>query len=391
MHKININGEISSWGYGARWLTRELDDKSGAIEVLISSYGGDVFEGVDMFNILRTYSREKGKVTTIVNGKAMSIASLIFLAGDTKKAFENSTIMIHKAWTWMAGNSDDLLQEAKVLDSIDNVLISEYDKYMTEDKTAIKDILAKEGWFIGKEELEPTGFIDEFIIAGDEVSTLALSKKAFAKNMDDFSVKAKEENVRPNLEAVAKVIAQVNNKENNLGGNNADTIPSDNVKLVNSNKGENMEFTEENFNALQAQTKVLVANRDTMTTRYSTLETQVETLTATLDTTKEQFSAYKAESDSKLSEADTKLVNTVKSTEARVKEAFLTNVGSESTILAMISSETDEGASAIAIAAKDGSSTNQGDLDISAKKVIEDAESNFAMNVAKTHSIGGKK
>ena len=153
MQNIVIAGEISAWGYGSRWLKGELANKTGDIELEISSYGGDVFEGIEMFNDIKQYSKEKGKVTTVNKSKCMSIASLLFLAGDKKKAYSNSTIMIHKAWTWLAGNADDLLKEAKVLDSIDNILVSEYNKYMSLDKEQIKQVMKDEGWYIGKEEL----------------------------------------------------------------------------------------------------------------------------------------------------------------------------------------------------------------------------------------------
>lgn len=356
MNKINISGDISSWGYGSRWLAGELKNLTGEIEVYISSYGGDVFEGVDMYNLLRIYSQEHGKVTTIVNGKAMSIASLIYLAGDNRKAFDNSTIMIHKAWTWMAGNSDDLLQEAKILDSIDNILISEYSKYMSEDKKEIKDILSQEGWYIGRDELEATGFVDEFISGSDEVQPLALSKKAYAQNMDSFSAKAKEENVKPNFEAVARIIE-------NMGGSQAETIPSDNVKLVNSNQGETMEFNEDNFKALVQENKVLLENRTTMQKRENTLSIKLENAEAALDAKNEEINALNAGIECKLSEAkDEAEATTLAMAQTRIKEAFVNGESSEKLILDMISAKTDEDASKLVIEAKESDNINQGDI-----------------------------
>lgn len=350
MTKISISGEIARWGFSARWLSEKLNNLTGDIEIEISSYGGDVFEGIDMFNMIRTYAKEKGKVTTIVNGKAMSIASLIYLAGDTKKAFENSTIMIHKAWTFLGGNADELLQEAKILDSIDNILVSEYNKYMTEDKAAIKDILAKEGWFIGKDELVKTGFVDEFIDSADKASDLALSKKAFTKNMSDFSAKAKEENIKPDFEAVAKAIE-------NMGGIKSAAMPSDNEKLVNSNQGVHM--TEAEIQAMQEQSKVLTARVNTLEGRETTLSAEVNNLTSALDTKNDEIKKI----ESKLSETEANQVAKITAHKTSVKEALSMGIANEKTVLAMMDADTPEQSSKIALAAKEDSSFNLGDSD----------------------------
>jgi hypothetical protein len=170
--------------------------------------------------------------------------------------------MIHKAWTWLAGNADDLLKEAKVLDSIDNVLVSEYNKYMSLDKEQIKQVMKEEGWYIGKEELSKSGFVDEFIDAEENPEDISMARKAFANSIEKFKENAKENNAKPNFEAVAKVIENINNLA---------TMPSDNEKIVNSNLGAKMEFNQENFNELLNANKVLSANRETMSNRYETL------------------------------------------------------------------------------------------------------------------------
>lgn len=349
MNRIAILGDISSWGYSAKWLKNELSLLSGDIEVEISSYGGDVFEGVEMFNELRKYSKEKGKVTTVNKAKAMSIASLIFLAGDTKKAYSNATIMIHKAWTWMAGNADDLLKEAKVLDSIDNVLTNEYSKYMKENKQSIKDILKDEGWYIGQDQMKDTGFVDEFINADEGTEDLAMAKKNFSNSIDKFKAKAKEENVKPNLEIAARAVETLA------------TMPSDSEKIVNSIAGDRMEYNENNFNILVARVaqrnekiELLKDDKELLSDKLAKTETALET----------KNNAYKA-LEEKLSEATAnadKMSANLEAHKTSVKEAFSMGVASEETILAMMNAENGEDASKIALNAKEDGSINQGDL-----------------------------
>ncbi len=350
MNKIVIDSDISYWGYSARWLRSKLDGISGDVEVEISSYGGDVFEGIAMYNMLRNYDKTKGEVTTLVGSHAMSIASLLFLAGRKKKAHENSTIMIHKAWTWLAGNADELEAEARVLSGIDAVLANTYSKYMKKDQEEILKVMSSEGWYTGKDQLISTGFIDEFIISTEEVDVAA--KSNFKSAMDRFSAKAKEEGVRPNLDEVKVAILECNDGQCPMV--NLATMPSDSEKIVNNTKGATMEFNEDNF-------KVLLANKETLDRRMESFKMQLETATAALETKDEEIKALSAEMTSKLSEANEARKNEREVVLARLKEASATKVDVD-TAMKMLQASSEEEASKIALDAKSNTNAlNQGE------------------------------
>jgi len=374
MNNIIIDSDISCWGYSARWLRSKLDGMTGKLEVELSSYGGDVFEGIAMFNILRQYSKNNGEVTVVVNSHAMSIASLIFLAGDVKKAHENSTIMIHKAWTWLAGNSDDLLAEAKVLEGIDSVLAYQYGKYMDQSKDDIMQIMSDEGWYIGKEQMQTTGFIDEFISSDDEVEVSARSN--FKSAMARFSAKAQEEDVKPNFDEVKVAILECND-----GKCPAATMPSDNEKLVNSNKGASM--TQEQIDAMEMQNKVFGARITTLEAREKNLESDLSNATNALDDAKASMDST---IEAKLSEA----AEVYKAeTETRVREAIGCSVDAD-TAVAMLNADTTQAASDLAIAAKqsDGGTPQDGWNEKAQKD--NDAMA-VAMAYANKTSVGGRK
>ncbi|MBL0707461.1 MAG: Clp protease ClpP [Sulfurimonas sp.] len=350
MNKILIDSDITCWGFSSRWLSRELSEMKGDIEVTISSLGGDVFEGISMFNALRNYSKEKGKVTTIVNGKAMSIASLLFLAGDVKKAYENSTIMIHKSWTWLSGNADDLQKESNILNSIDLIMAKTYGKYMKGSEKSILDIMAKEGWYIGREQLEKTNFVDEFILTDNETQTI--NKEDYTGAMARFSAKAIEQQINPDLEMTRKSILDCNDGQCPMVASSEVSVPtaSDSEKPEEIKKGNTM--TKEEVSAIQAQNKILMLNRDTLKARIETLE--VENKVA-LDSNRAAVVNF----ENQLSEIQQVM-------QSRIREAFATNVASEPTILAMILANNDKDSSEIAIAAKSNTeSLNQGEtLDV---------------------------
>ncbi len=341
MNKIVIDGEISQWGFSARWLSSKLSDISGDVEVVISSFGGDVFEGVSMFNALKQYAKEKGEVTTVIDGKAMSIASLIFLAGCKKKAYDNSTYMIHKAWTWLAGNSDDLLKEAKILDGIDNVLANEYSKHMGKDKDEILKLMSDESWYIGKQQMIDLGFIDEFIATEGEVDVLA--KNNFKSAMARFSAEAKEKEIKVDFDKVKLAILSCSDGKCPMGDNHI-AMPSENVKLAkNSNTGADMEFNKENFDLLNEQGKVFALRINTLETREKNFKAQLDEYASTLDAKEGEMSAMNeklADVESKLSEVEAKFADA----ETRVNEAMECGVDAV-TLTAMLKADSHEDAS----------------------------------------------
>ncbi|HZK26517.1 MAG TPA: Clp protease ClpP, partial [Thermoclostridium sp.] len=86
---IYIYGDITSWpwyedevsSYTLAKELQELDDNVENINVFINSYGGEVAEGLAIYNALK---RHKATVTTYADGFACSIASVIFSAGDKR-------------------------------------------------------------------------------------------------------------------------------------------------------------------------------------------------------------------------------------------------------------------------------------------------------------------
>lgn len=94
-----------------------------AITIRINSFGGSVPDGVAIFNAIK---RHAATVTTVVDGVAMSIASLIAMAGDTVEMAENAILMVHAPWTGVAGNSATLRDTADMLDQFAAAMSTSY-------------------------------------------------------------------------------------------------------------------------------------------------------------------------------------------------------------------------------------------------------------------------
>ena len=93
---------------------------------------------------------------------AASIAGVIITAGTSVKIASNALIMVHRAWTYTAGNADDLLKEAEVLKKIDGTITDAFVKRTGMEASAIDAMLAAETWLTA-EDAKAQGFVDEII------------------------------------------------------------------------------------------------------------------------------------------------------------------------------------------------------------------------------------
>jgi len=157
MRTILVFNEIGGMGTTSEMFARELEFANGEdIEVRINSVGGEVQEGITIYNLLKSYA---GNVKVIVDGWAASIASIIALGGDELVMNEGSFIMIHNPWTGMMGEAKDLRQEADLLDLMTNELVNIYVQATGLDEGEIRQMMDEETWLNPTDAIEK-GFAD---------------------------------------------------------------------------------------------------------------------------------------------------------------------------------------------------------------------------------------
>lgn len=101
------------WGEGvtAKRIAGALRAMNGAdVTVNVNSPGGDMFEGLAIYNLLREY---EGRVTVKVLGIAASAASIIAMAGDDIQIGRGAFLMIHNCWVYAMGNRHDFAELAQ--------------------------------------------------------------------------------------------------------------------------------------------------------------------------------------------------------------------------------------------------------------------------------------
>ncbi len=136
----------------------------GDVVVNINSPGGDMFEGLAIYNLLREHP---GSVTVKVLGVAASAASIIAMAGDEVQIARAGFLMIHNAWTWAAGNRHDFREYADYLEPFDAAMADVYVARTGQDAKSIEKMMDGETWIGGSKAIEQ-GFADS-LLASDEV------------------------------------------------------------------------------------------------------------------------------------------------------------------------------------------------------------------------------
>lgn len=142
--------------------------KSTTITVRINSPGGDVFDGMAIYNALASHP---ARVVTRIEGLAASIASVIAMAGREIQAYQNTFVMVHRAWALTVGNTDELRDAADLLDKIDSQLVDIYAARTKSGKKEIKQLMAETTWMTAKEAKEK-GFVTSIIENGKGAKAL---------------------------------------------------------------------------------------------------------------------------------------------------------------------------------------------------------------------------
>lgn len=144
----------------------------GDCEVHINSPGGDMFEGIAIYNLLQAYP---GKVECKIMGLAASAASVIAMAGDEVLIGDGAFLMIHNCWVMAMGNRHDMQEVANYLEPFDQALASIYVK-KTGQKMAQVSKWMDDETYLNAQQCINLGF------CGDTISNDAITEDSEAAN-----------------------------------------------------------------------------------------------------------------------------------------------------------------------------------------------------------------
>ena len=186
---------------------KEVLEQAGEVNTInlyINSYGGDVKEGLGIYNQLKRKACQK---VAYIDGFACSIASVIAMACDKVIMGNNSLMMIHHASMGAYGNAEELRKAANDVEVIDKASCSSYltkagDK-LTEQM--LTELLDNQTWLNAEQCIE-YGLADE--IAGKEDKTIEAAKQRFKA-----SIEQEMNGIKPGVKVPEQFAEQKTNAE----------------------------------------------------------------------------------------------------------------------------------------------------------------------------------
>jgi ATP-dependent Clp endopeptidase proteolytic subunit ClpP len=143
------------------------------VEVQINSPGGDMFEGIAIYNVLREHPQD---VTVKIMGMAASAASIIAMAGDAVEIGAASFIMIHNCWVLAMGNRHDLAETAAFLEPFDAAMRDVYAARTGQKAEDVAKWMDAETFMSGSQAIE-RGFADA-LLSSDQITADDKTKAA---------------------------------------------------------------------------------------------------------------------------------------------------------------------------------------------------------------------
>lgn len=170
--EVSIFDEIGILGVTAQDFLGDLGQTRGPINLRLNSGGGEVFEGIAIYNALRS----RGGVEVTIDGLAASIASVIAMAADPGKLniAERASMMIHDGFAQSVGNAAEMRKMAQLLDQQSENIAAIY-----ADRTGIpaatwREAMQEESWYVGQQAVD-AGLADAVVSGGSKYPVMAAS------------------------------------------------------------------------------------------------------------------------------------------------------------------------------------------------------------------------
>lgn len=275
---IYVFNEIGMYGITAQDFINDVKDlKDTPINLRINCIGGDVFDGMAIYNIIK---KRNAKTTAYIEGVAASMGSVIALAADEVVMSENSLFMIHNAWGGTMGEAEDMRKTASILEKISGEIADIYQKKTRLLYDRIINMMDEETWLNAQEAYE-LGFIDTI---SDSIKVAAKYDVSKFKNITTEQIQN-------------KLNININNKKmteelKNWFNNKVDEI-------VTAVKGRNVDSE-----VVETEVNVILSDNEEISNKLSSFEASVTDLNGKIVSLEEELSSTKGENETLSSEIE---------------------------------------------------------------------------------------
>lgn len=140
---------------------KTIDYEREPIELIVSSYGGSVYDG---FGLVDTIELSKTPVHTVGIGKMMSMGFIILIAGHKRSMTKRATAMYHQISTGVWAELEKIKRTAEECERLEKI----YDDFVLARTNLMKEKLDDvkgrcQDWYISADEAKKLGIVDEII------------------------------------------------------------------------------------------------------------------------------------------------------------------------------------------------------------------------------------
>ncbi|OHS50496.1 head maturation protease, ClpP-related [Staphylococcus sp. HMSC65H10] len=242
-HILTLNGVVASDEFdntiSYKFIENSLKDTDKDIVIKLSSAGGDAFEGINIYNYLKSL---KNNITIEITSIAASAASLISMAADTIVMHTGANMMIHEASTLAFGNKSDIQKTLNALESVDTSIVDIYHERTGIDKAELSRMMANETW----------------LTADEAVSNKFADKKRSNKEVSNMDKNQLVASLQQQQHLLAQMIENVSEGD--------DAQPQQNEPTSNDTVDERVATVENDIKSIKSQLDKLEGNKESNNT-----------------------------------------------------------------------------------------------------------------------------
>ena len=131
------------------------------IELYLSTQGGTCYDGIALHDVIATSSTP---IEVICSGKIMSMGVIVALGANVRKAYRNTTFMIHQVQGLTIGSLREMEDNVAEASRINEMLFTIIKTKTKVTEVQLNEVLqCKKDWFITAEEALELGILTEIL------------------------------------------------------------------------------------------------------------------------------------------------------------------------------------------------------------------------------------
>lgn len=136
-------------------------DPGCGIEIIFNSPGGEVLNGLALYDYIQTLKRKGHRVTTVTMGHAASMAGILLQAGDHRIIGAESYVLIHEISTGAVGKIGEIEDVVQFVKMIQKRVLDIFAARSNKKATYFEKHWHRKDWWLNSEDCMKIGIVDE--------------------------------------------------------------------------------------------------------------------------------------------------------------------------------------------------------------------------------------